>query len=146
MASALEYVILGHDLDEHGTKGRKLLMFNGALPSLDPKFYVQLIDLEPMSAGAGNAGPALVLVDYDGVRMLLGTIQPAADNPQTFTDHYVFIPADALAESALQLERWLAFLPEVSQDINRTLPLLQPPDFNSIEIEARGRESSAHPR
>ena len=137
MASALEYVILGHDHDEQGSKSRKLLMFNGALPSLDPKFYLQLVDLEPMPAGDGGAGPALVLLDHDRDRMLLATIQPATGDPQTFTDHYVFIPADALAESALQLERWLAFLPEVSQDINRTLPLLQPPDFNSIEIETR---------
>ena len=112
-------------------------MFNGALPSLDPNFYLQLVDLEPMPDGDGGAGPALVLVDHDRDRMLLATIQPTTANSQAFTDHYVFIPADALAESALQLERWLAFLPEVSQDINRTLPLLQPPDFNSIEIETR---------
>ena len=137
MASALEYVILGHDNDEQGSKRRKLLMFNGALPSLDPKFYLQLVDLEPMPDGAGGGGPALVLVDHDRDRMLLATIQPATEDPHTYTDHYVFIPAEALAESALQLERWLAFLPEVSQDINRTLPLLQPPDFNSIEIETR---------
>ena len=137
MASALEYVILGHDNDERGNKRHKLLMFNGALPSLDPKFYVQLVDLEPMPDARGNAGPALVLVNYDGARMLLATIQPAKESTQAFADHYVFIPADALAESAIQLERWLAFLPEVSQDINKTLPLLQPPDFNSIEIETR---------
>ena len=48
VASALEYVILGHDSDEQGTKRRKLLLFNGALPSHDPKFYAQLVDLEPM--------------------------------------------------------------------------------------------------
>ncbi|MCY3978442.1 MAG: hypothetical protein OXG23_10120 [Chloroflexi bacterium] len=137
MASALEYVILGHDNDEQGTKRRKLLMFNGVLPSLDPTFYLQLVDLAPMPDGVGGAGPALVLVDHDRDRMLLATIQPATEDPQTYTDHYVFIPADALAESALQLERWLAFLPEVSPDINRTLPLLQPPDFNSIKIETR---------
>ena len=85
----------------------------------------------------GNVCPALVLVDYDGARMLLATIQPSKDSPLAFTDHYVFIPADALSESAIQLERWLAFLPEVSLDLNRTLPLLQPPDFTSIEIETR---------
>jgi hypothetical protein len=137
VALALEYVILSHAYDEQGTKRRKLLMFNGALPSLDPKFYAQLVDLEPMPDGAGGAAPALVLVDHFGDRMLLAIIQPAAEEPQTFTNHYVFIPADALAESALQLEQWLAFLPEASQDIHRTLPLLQPPDFNAIDIETR---------
>jgi hypothetical protein len=137
VASALDYVILGHDIDERGNKRRKLLMFNGTPPSMDPKFYAELIDLEPMPEADGNAGPALVLVDYDGARMLLATIQPAGENAQAFTDHYVFIPAEALAESAIQLEQWLAFLPKVSQDINRTLPVLQRPDFNSIEIEAR---------
>ena len=112
-------------------------MFNGALPSLDPKFYLQLVNLEPMPDADGGAGPALVLVDHDWDRKLLATIQPSAARPQTYTDHYVFIPAKALAESALQLERWLAFLPQASQDIHRTLPLLQPPDFDSTEIETR---------
>jgi len=137
VASALEYVILGHDHDEGGKKRRKLLMFNGALPSLDPKFYAQLVDLEPMPDADGGAGAALVLIDYDGERMLLATAQPSADSPMAYTDYYVFIPTDVLAESALQLERWLAFLPEVSKDINSTLPLLQPPNFISIEIETR---------
>ena len=112
-------------------------MFNGALPSLDPKFYLQLVNLEPMPDADGGAGPALVLVDHDWDRKLLATIQPSAAHPQTYTDHYVFIPAKALAESALQLERWLAFLPQASQDIHRTLPLLQPPDFDPTEIETR---------
>ncbi len=137
MASALEYVILGHDHGEDGKKRRKLLMFNGALPSLDPQFYAQLVDLEPMPNPDGGAGAALVLIDYDGERMLLAATQPSADNPTAYTAHYVFIPADALAESALQLERWLAFLPDVSQDVNSALPLLQPPDFTSLESETR---------
>lgn len=137
MATALEYVILGHDYDEGGKTGRKLLMFNGALPSLDPRFYAQLIDLEPMPDSDGNAGAALVLVDYDGGRMLLAAIQPAANSPTAYTEHYVFLPADTLAESALQLEQWLALLPEFSADIDRTLPLLQPPETITIDSETR---------
>ncbi len=140
MASALDYVILGHKHDESGNIGRKLLLFNGALPSHDSKFYTQLVDLEPMTDADGEAGAALVLVNYDQERMLLASIQPAADKPSAFTEHYVFIPADALPESALQLEQWLAFLPEVSADIDRTLPLLQPPSFVSIDIEARATQ------
>ncbi|MCY3864376.1 MAG: hypothetical protein OXG68_02955 [Chloroflexi bacterium] len=137
MASALEYVILGHYVDERGKTGRKLLMFNGALPSLDPRFYAQLVDLAPMPDADGKAGAALVLVDYDGERMLLAAIQPAADSPTSHTEHHVFMPADALAESALQLEQWLALLPEYSADIDRTLPLLQPPDTIAIDSDAR---------
>lgn len=112
-------------------------MFNGALPSHDPKFYAQLVDLEPMTDADGGAGAALVLAADDRERMLLATIQPAPERPKAFTEHYVFVPAEALPESALQLEQWLEFLPEVSADIDRTLPLLQPPDFNSIEDETR---------
>jgi len=136
VASALEYVILGHN-DEVGKAGRKLLMFNGTLPSLDPRFYAQLVDLEPMSDADGKAGAALVLLDYDSARMLLASIQPVADSATSYTEHYVFMPADALAESALQLEPWLALLPESSADIDRTLPLLQPPDTIAIDSETR---------
>ena len=137
MSSALEYVILSHDADEQGEKRRKLLLFHGALPSLEPAFYAQLVELEPMVDCEGKACPALALVDYDEERMLLVTLQPSRDREDSFTDHYVFIPADALVESAVQLERWLAFLPEVSHDINVTLPLLQPPEFTAIECETR---------
>ena len=136
MASALEYVILGHNL-EGGKTGRKLLMFNGTLPSLDPRFYAQLVDLAPMQDADGKAGAALVLVDYDGARMLLAAIQPAADGPMAYTEHYVFMPAGALAESALALERWLGALPRYSADIDSTLPLLQPPAKTTIDGETR---------
>ena len=95
MASALEYVILAHN-DEAGKTSRKLLMFNGTLPSLDPRFYAQLVDLAPMPEADGKAGAALVLVDYDGPRMLLAAIQPTADSPTSFTEHYVFMPAARL--------------------------------------------------
>ena len=130
-------MILSHDADEQGETRRKLLLFHGALPSLEPAFYAQLVELEPMVDCEGKACPALALVDYDEERMLLVTLQPSRDREDSFTDHYVFIPADALVESAVQLERWLAFLPEVSHDINVTLPLLQPPEFTAIERETR---------
>ncbi len=136
VASALEYVILGHN-DEGGKTGRKLLLFNGALPSLDPRFYAQLIDLEPMPDADGKAGAALVLVDHDGGRMLLAAIQPAVDGSSAYTEHYVFMPADTLAESALQFEQWLAVLPQSSADIDRTLPLLQPPATITVDSETR---------
>jgi len=137
VASALDYIIFGHDSDEGGRERRKLLMFNGVLPSHDARFYAQLIDLAPMQAADGGAAPALALVTYDGERMLLAASQPAADNPAKLTNHYVFIPAEALAESAAQLEDWLAYLPQASPDINSTLPLLQPPDFQPIDVETR---------
>lgn len=137
MASALDYIIFGHDSDEGGRERRKLLMFNGVLPSHDARFYAQLIDLAPMTAADGGAAPALALVAYDGERLLLAFTQPAEENPATLTDHYVFIPAGALAESAAQLEDWLAYLPQASLDINSTLPLLQPPDFQPIDAETR---------
>ena len=137
MASALDYVIFGREGDEGGNNRRKLLMFNGALPSHDPKFYAQLIDLAPMKDADGGAGAALALVNYDWERMLLATARPEGDSPATFTDHYVFVPAEALAESARQWERWLAFLPEASTDVNSTLPLLQQPQFTPADIETR---------
>lgn len=135
VASALEYVILGHN-DEGGTTSRKLLMFNGTLPSLDPRFYAQLVNLEPMPDADGKAS-ALVLVEHDGERMLLAAIQPAADGPIVYTEHYVFMPSEALAESALELERWLAVLPQMSADIDSTLPLLQPPGKTTVDGETR---------
>ena len=137
MASALDYVIFGREGDEGGKNRRKLLMFNGALPSHDPKFYAQLIDLAPMKDADGGAGAALALVNYDWERMLLATARPEGDSPATFTDHYVFVPPEALAESARQWERWLAFLPEASTDVNSTLPLLQQPQFTPADIETR---------
>ena len=137
MPSALEYVILGHDKDSEGKTRRKLLLFNGVLPAHHPDYFVQLVELSPMRDAAGEACPALVLVDYDSARMLLAIIQPNGSRPHSFTEHYVFVPIDDLAESADQLERWLAFLPEVSQDINMTLPSLQPPEFTANEIDTR---------
>lgn len=139
MPAALDYVVLGHDRDEDGKRRRKLLMFNGAPPSMDPAFYVRLIDLEAMPDENGTPAPALALSEFDGTRLLLATIQPRPGNPQAATDHYVFMPAAALPESALQLEQWFAFLPEASQDVNQTLPALQPPTVDPISVEARAR-------
>ena len=137
MASALDYVVLGHNTGEGGDRSRKLLLFNGALPSMDPRFYAGLVDLQPMPDAEGNPGPALALLDFDRTRRLLAAIQPADEQAGAFTDHYVFVPAIALAEAANQWQRWLAFLPEASQDVNMTLPQLQPPDFKPLEIETR---------
>ena len=135
--SALDYIILGRERGDGGRKKRKLLMFNGALPSHDARFYAQLADLEPMPQAEGGAGPALALLDFDGARMLLASIQPAAEGPTDFVEHYVFMPVVTLAESATQLERWRAFLPEASDDLQRTLPLLQAPDFAPIDAQTR---------
>ena len=137
MSSALEFVIISQDVDESGETRRKLLLFHGALPSLEPAYYAQMVELEPMVDDQGEAGPALALVDYDAERKLLAALQPSRERGASFTGHYVFVPAAALAESALQIEQWLAMLPEVSQDINVTLPLLQPPDFTPIAGETR---------
>ncbi len=137
MASALDYIVLGRESVDGGKNRRKLRMFNGALPSRDPKFYAQLADLKPMPAAEGGAGAALVVTDVDAARMLLACIQPTADNPKAYTEHYVFVPAMFMAESALQLAGWLEFLPEVSDDLNRTLPLLPPPDFAPTDATAR---------
>ncbi len=133
MSSALEFVILSQDVDEAGEPRRKLLLFHGALPSLEPAYYAQLIELEPMVDDQGEDCPVLALVDYDSARKLLVALQPSNEPQASYTGHYVFIPAAALAESALQLEEWLAMLPEVSRDINVTLPLLQPPDFTGLD-------------
>ena len=133
----LEYVILGHDQDEHGETRRKLLLFNGALPSLDPAFYTRLIGLEPLVDDEGVGQPGLALIEYDGPQMLLVVNQPADDMPGTFTDHYVFIPADSISEAANQFQAWLTFLPTASQDINVTLPMLQAPLFTAVDVETR---------
>ncbi len=133
----LEYVILGQDQDDQGQERRKLLLFNGALPSLDPAFYTRIIDIEPLldAAGAGQTG--LALVDYDGPQMLLVVNQPAPDQPGAFTHHYVFIPAESLPEAADQFESWLAFLPKATGDLDLTLPLLQAPLFTEVDQETR---------
>ena len=137
MSSALEFVILSQDVDEDGAKRRKLLLFHGALPSLEPEYYAQMVELEPMIDEQGDDCPSLALVDYDGERKLLAALHPSRERQSSYTGHYVFMPANALAESALQLEGWLAMLPEVSPDINVTLPLLQPPDFTGLDSETR---------
>ena len=137
MTSALEYLILGHEHDEQGEKQRKLLLFNGALPSLDPVFYTGLVDLEAMADDNGAGQPSLAVVEYDGPQLLLVTVQPSTHQPGSFNDHYVFIPADALPESASQFESWLALLPEASRDTNVTLPLLQSPAFTANDTGSR---------
>lgn len=142
MASALDYIILGHSRGEGGQKRRKLLMFNGALPSHDPSFYAQLLDLAPMPRAEGDAGAALALTDYDGARLLLASIQPDAADPSAYTEHVVFIPRLLMAEAASQLPPWLAELPEASDDLNRTLPLLQAPDFAPTDIQTRAERLS----
>ena len=133
----LEYVILGHDQDDQGQGRRKLLLFNGALPSLDPAFYTRIIDIEPLVDAAGASQTSLALVEYDGPQNLLLVNQPAPDQPGTFTDHYVFIPAESLAEAADQFESWLAALPKATGDLDLTLPLLQAPLFTPVDQETR---------
>ena len=133
----LEYVILGHDINDQGEERRKLLLFNGALPSLDPAFYTRLIDIEPMldETGAGQTG--LALVEYDGPQMLLVVNQPAPDNSSAFTDHYVFFPLEVLTDSADQFVPWLAYLPKASPDLDVTLPLLRQPTFSAATVQSR---------
>ena len=133
----LDYVILGHDQDDQGQERRKLLLFNGALPSLDPQFFTRLIEIEPLidAAGAGQTG--LALIEYDGPQMMLAVNQPALDRPGTFTDHYIFIQAELLAESADQFESWLAYLPRATGDLDLTLPLLREPLFTAIDEATR---------
>ena len=139
MTSALEYLVLGQELDEHGEKRRKLRLFNGALPSLDPAFYTRLVDLAPMIDEAGAAQPSLALVEYAGPQLLLAATQPAADETESTSDHFVFMPLSTLAESALQFIDWLALLPEASRDIDFTLPSLQRPAFPATDSETRAQ-------
>ncbi len=137
MTSALEYVILGQEADARGDRQRKMLLFNGRLPAHYPDYFVELVDLAPMPDEGGRDRPALFLADYDGERNLLAIIQPNEDRRRAFTEHFVFFPIDGLAESARQIEKWLVFLPQVSHDINMTLPLLQPPAFSPLGLDAR---------
>ena len=139
MTSALEYLVLGQVQDELGETRRKLLLFNGALPSLDPAFYTRLVDMEPMTDEGGAEQPSLALVEYAGPQLLLVTAQPAADQSGSRSDRFVFMPLSAVAESALQFEGWLARLPEASRDLNVTLPSLQPPAFAATDSESRAR-------
>ena len=138
MASALEYLVLGHEQDEHGDTRRKLLRFNGALPSLDPAFYIRIIDMAPMTDETGAGQPALALVEYDGPQLLLVAAQPS-DQAGSFNDHFVFMSVTAAAESALQFEDWLMLLPEATGDVNVTLPSLPSPNFDPTDSQTRAR-------
>ncbi len=133
----LDYVILGHEPDGQDEKRRKLLLFNGALPSLDPAFYTRIIDIEPLIDQAGAGLNGLALVEYDELQKLLAVSQPAPDMPGSFTSHYIFIPTESLAEAADQFEGWLARLPKASRDLNVTLPLLQSPLFTAVDAATR---------
>ncbi|MCY3780745.1 MAG: hypothetical protein OXG78_10585 [Chloroflexi bacterium] len=135
----LEYVILGHEQGDQGEGQRKLLLFNGALPSLDPAFYTRIIAIEPLVDGAGAGQIGLAIVEYDGSQMLLVVNQPAPDLPGSFTDHYVFIPPDLLTQAADQFESWLSFLPQATRDVDVTLPLLQAPMFTAVDAETRAK-------
>ena len=138
MTSALEYLVLGHEQDEHGDTRYMLLLFNGALPSLDPAFYIRIIDMAPMTDDQGAGQPSLALVEYDGPQYLLVAAQ-AADQAGSFNDHYVFIPVSAVAESAVQFQDWLTLLPEATGDANVTLRSLPPPDFYPTDSQTRAR-------
>lgn len=138
VASALEYLVLGHEQDERGDTRYMLLLFNGALPSLDPAFYIRIINMEPMVDEGGAGQPSLALVEYDGPQFLLVAAQPA-DQTGSFKDHFVFIPVSAVAESAVQFEDWLTLLPEATGDVNVTLPSLPPPAFNPNDSQTRAQ-------
>ena len=138
----LEYVILGRDQDDQGEERRKLLLFNGALPSLDPAFFTRLIDLQPPAEARGAGQTSLALVAYDDSQMLLAVNQRADDADEPDADHYVFMPPDALTESATQLESWLGYLPAPSRDLDVTLPLLHPPPETESDAAARGSSLS----
>jgi len=138
VTSALEYLVLGHEQDEFGDTRSMLLLFNGALPSLDPAFYIRIIDMEPMPDDDGAGQPSLALVEYDGPQLLLVAAQPGGD-AGSFNDHFVFIPVSAVAEAAVQFEDWLALLPEATGDVNVTLPSLPPPDFDPNDSRTRAQ-------
>ena len=137
MASALDYVVFGHDDEGSGKQQHKLLVFHGTLPSHDAAYYLQQVELEPMIDQQGQACPALALVEHDLGRRLLAIIQPAKNRPHGITSHYILLPAEVLAEAAIQYQGWLAFLPAAFHDIDATLPLLAPPDFAALEMETR---------
>jgi len=133
----LDYVILGHDQDDRGETRRKLLLFNGALPSLDPAFYTRIINIESLTDATGAGQTGLALVEYDSPQMLLVVNQPAVDGSGAFTDHYIFMPPESLTEAADQFESWLSFLPKATRDIDVTLPLLRAPEFTEVDVETR---------
>lgn len=135
----LDYVILGRDQDDQGEERRKLLLFNGALPSLDPAFYARIIELAPLVNANGAKQTSMALVAYDEGQMLLVVNQPAEDEGRLCTDHHIFIPPYAVAESARQLEPWLDALPKATGDLDVTLPLLHAPMETEIDAAARGQ-------
>ncbi len=135
----LDYVILGRDQDEQGVERRKLLLFNGALPSLDPAFFTRALELSPLVDAKGAKQRSMALVAYDERQMLLVFNQPAEDAGRSCTDHHVFIPPFALTESAAQLEPWLDGLPIATGDLDLTLPLLHAPLETEIAAGDRGQ-------
>ena len=133
----LEYVILGHERDDHGEEKRSLLLFNGALPSHDPDFYTRIIDILPAHGARESCPIGMALVAYDAARMLLLINQPAKEAPEDFIDHYILMPQEALTEAANNYQRWLGSLPAATRDMNLTLPIFQPPAGAEVDIAAR---------
>ena len=133
MTATLAYVILG-GADDAGDSERRLLSFSGSLPSVDPAFYTDLIQLRPMLADDAPQ-PSLALLPFDESRLLLVACQPA---DTAATEHYVLVPQSA-APMANQWHDWLPRLPQPPADHDMTVvampaPAAMPPDLASSAV------------
>ncbi len=68
---------------------------------------------------------------------VLASCMPRADDAASFTEHYVFLGAQAPPLSALELESWLGQLPAPPMDAEGTVPLLPAPTFTPVDLATR---------
>lgn len=129
----LEYALLGHTLAEDAERKHKLLLFNGALPSLEPDYFLQLLEHAPLMPVNGAPDAALAVVEHGDEQMLMVRSRGFNDAGGG-SSHYVYMPHAVLPLAATELEPWLAQLPQASPDIEMTLPLLPAPVFAPLSL------------
>ncbi len=136
VSNTLAYAILGTAVEAADSE-RTLLSFSGALPSLEPAFYTDFVNLLPMPSAEDSRQPSLAMLAFDKTRMLLVHSQPDSDDAGS-VEHYVFVPHGS-APDASQLQDWLTRLPQAPIDLDMTVMAMSAPEFAAPTAASRSQ-------
>ena len=140
MAVDFGYAILGYMEDAEAARQPLLLMRHGAAPAQDTDFYEQLIDFQLSQDTAGE--PAIALLEYDSLRMLLALRRASSSKPGRYSDHLLFLPRAKVPSSARDLNLWLDWLLADADAMEATLPMQLAPAFPPALARERARHLS----
>lgn len=98
MINTLKYVIVGQATSrDHVDKDLALLAYTEGVPSQDPHYYKNIINIEPMPLADERNSQSLAIVDFDADTFVLARTHFQQGNLELPVYQYIFLPKDLLS-------------------------------------------------